>query len=244
MTRLTTVRLGASTLTLALADGVHHDPLNEPLYAALAGAVRPGDRVLDLGCGNGVLGLVAARAGASHVTFVDVDPNAVALALDNAARDGLTRCDGAAGDLVAPVRGREFDLVVFNPPQTGGPPALAVARPDRYGGEDGAWHFTRFATEAHLVLPALGARCVYHHVSRANPRRVAAAFVEAGFTSRTLAEQDRRFSLADLEALAAGTGAHQLALRAAGAAEFEGPDEGGRCALRQSVRLATRTVNR
>ena len=39
--------------------------------AAIERVVRPEQRVLDLGCGSGILGLVALRAGAKHVTFVD-----------------------------------------------------------------------------------------------------------------------------------------------------------------------------
>jgi protein arginine N-methyltransferase 1 len=39
--------------------------------AAIERAVRPGHAVLDLGCGSGLLGLMALRAGAAMVTFVD-----------------------------------------------------------------------------------------------------------------------------------------------------------------------------
>ncbi|GIX21935.1 MAG: ribosomal protein L11 methyltransferase [Gammaproteobacteria bacterium] len=52
--------------------------------AALAGA-----RVLDYGCGSGVLALAAAALGATRVCAVDVDPQALAATAANAAANGL-----------------------------------------------------------------------------------------------------------------------------------------------------------
>jgi len=42
--------------------------------AAISGVVGPGDAILDLGCGSGLLGLMALRAGAAKVHFVDSGP--------------------------------------------------------------------------------------------------------------------------------------------------------------------------
>lgn len=49
-----------------------------------------GRRVLDLGCGSGVVAIAAARCGASAVRAVDVDPHAVAAARLNAQANGVT----------------------------------------------------------------------------------------------------------------------------------------------------------
>ena len=47
------------------------DPVKRERYrAAIEQAVRPGHIVMDLGCGSGLLGLMALRAGASQVLFV------------------------------------------------------------------------------------------------------------------------------------------------------------------------------
>jgi len=48
---------------------------------------RVGMSVVDLGCGSGVLGIAAARLGATHVHAYDTDPAAVAATLDNARRN-------------------------------------------------------------------------------------------------------------------------------------------------------------
>lgn len=52
-------------------------------------AAVAGHRVLDLGCGSGIVGIAAARAGATSVRAVDVDPFAVAATAVNAALNGV-----------------------------------------------------------------------------------------------------------------------------------------------------------
>ena len=90
---------------------------------------RPEARVLDLGCGTGVVGVLAAGVGAAVVAS-DLTPDACAAARAN----GLL--DVRRGDLFEALPGERFDLVAFNPPYLAG-------RPDRhpfgralYGGED------------------------------------------------------------------------------------------------------------
>lgn len=51
----------------------------------------PGARLIDYGCGSGVLALAAARLGAREVCAVDLDPDALAVARENAALNELER---------------------------------------------------------------------------------------------------------------------------------------------------------
>lgn len=71
-------------------------------------------RVLDVGCGSGILALAALRLGATHVVACDTDPGAVAATRDNAARNGLAdRVEVTQGSLPeAPAE--RFELVLAN----------------------------------------------------------------------------------------------------------------------------------
>jgi ribosomal protein L11 methyltransferase len=72
-----------------------------------------GRRVLDVGCGSGILGLAAARLGAASVLGVDTDPVAVEATRANARRNRLGGVVRARpGSL--PVGEEPFDLVVAN----------------------------------------------------------------------------------------------------------------------------------
>jgi release factor glutamine methyltransferase len=87
----------------------------DPYHQAVEQEARPGLRVLDMGTGSGVSGLLAARAG-SDVVAVDINPEAVACARANAERNGLAeRITFLHADLFQAVEG-DFDLIIFDPP--------------------------------------------------------------------------------------------------------------------------------
>jgi SAM-dependent methyltransferase len=75
--------------------------------------IRAGDKVLDLGCGDGTTALPSARLGAD-VLGVDIARNLVAAGNRRAAEEGLTNCrfqHGDASNLVG-IQDRSFDWVV------------------------------------------------------------------------------------------------------------------------------------
>lgn len=79
--------------------------------------IGPGDDVLDVGCGYGPVGLVAAAlAPSGRTVLVDVNERAVALAGENARLRGLSNVEVLQGDGCGPVVGRQFDVAVTNPP--------------------------------------------------------------------------------------------------------------------------------
>jgi hypothetical protein len=69
----------------------------------------------DLGTGCGVLALLAA-AHSEQIVAVDSNPRALRMAMFNAQFNGLSDIEFLEGDLFEPVRERQFDLIVCNPP--------------------------------------------------------------------------------------------------------------------------------
>lgn len=89
---------------------------------ALEQLVQPGDTVLDLGSGSGILSIAALRLGAAHATGVDIDPKAEDIARENAAMNGLgsavfTALTGdvlSDGQMVQQLGATQSDLVLAN----------------------------------------------------------------------------------------------------------------------------------
>ena len=79
--------------------------------------VAPGSAVLDIGCGAGGLGIVAASlSGTGRSACVDADAEAVRSATRSAAAAGAENVRVLASDVTAAVAGERFDVVVTNPP--------------------------------------------------------------------------------------------------------------------------------
>jgi len=73
----------------------------------------PGATVLDVGCGSGVLAVVAARLGSPYVEAIDITPAAVEATEENARRNGVGRVISASGRPLASVD-ETFDIVLAN----------------------------------------------------------------------------------------------------------------------------------
>jgi len=80
--------------------------------------IEGGDRILDLGCAAGATGIVAARRAGpkGHVTFVDSNLRATALAEENAKANGLTDFRVLTTAKVDGLTHASFDVVLTNPP--------------------------------------------------------------------------------------------------------------------------------
>lgn len=76
---------------------------------------RPVGSVLDYGCGSGILAIAAAKLGACEVVGVDIDPQAVRSAHDNAEANTVTAAFFDASDkLPAPYDLQTYDVVLAN----------------------------------------------------------------------------------------------------------------------------------
>ena len=118
-------------------------------------------RILDMGCGSGVLGLtLAAELPGSRVVLADLSPDALALARENAALLEIQNATFVESDLFAALAGQAFDLVVANLPYVPENDRPTLSRevahdPDLalFGGPDGLDVIRRFvpAAKDHLA---------------------------------------------------------------------------------------------
>lgn len=94
-----------------LAFGTGSHPTTRLCLRWLARTMHENASVLDYGCGSGILAIAARLLGASRVVGVDIDPQALVAARENATRNGV------AGTFVLPDRliaAERFDVVVAN----------------------------------------------------------------------------------------------------------------------------------
>ena len=98
--------------TVSLGEGVFH-PTHTSRTIAEALEIEPGETVIDVGCGSGVLSFVAARLGAGHVIGTDLSAEAVGVARENAIALGLQdSVEFRVGNLLDPVRGEQANVII------------------------------------------------------------------------------------------------------------------------------------
>jgi release factor glutamine methyltransferase len=119
-------------------------------------------RIADIGTGSGAIAVALAhRLAAAAITATDLSESALAVARENAARNGVSeRIRFLPGDLLAPLAGEQFEIVASNPPYVPNTdralisvevreyePALAL-----FGGQDGLDIYRRLIPAAHSAL--------------------------------------------------------------------------------------------
>ncbi len=148
---------------------------------------RPDSRILDLGCGSGVLGLtLAAEWPGSRVTLADISRDALALARENATALEIENVGFLESDLFSALGDSEFDLIAANlpyvperdreslSPEVLHDPALAL-----FGGPDGLDILRRAIPQAarHLAPGCLLALEIGHNQAS----QIAVILEQSGF---------------------------------------------------------------
>jgi release factor glutamine methyltransferase len=139
--------------------GVFHPRSDSWLLARAATrqGLRPGARVLEL-----FAGLAGARAARGHLTTVDVSRRAQLNAWLNGRLNGVP-VRALRGDLLAPVAGERFDLILANPPYVPGPPPPASGPARGWdAGPDGRAVLDRICAAAPVHLAPGGTLLLVH----------------------------------------------------------------------------------
>lgn len=93
-----------------LAFGTGSHPTTKLVLRFLEQTLRGGERVLDYGCGSGVLAIAAGKLGASSIAAVDNDPQAVIVTHENSRANGIA-VNACLPEALAPGR---YDVIVAN----------------------------------------------------------------------------------------------------------------------------------
>lgn len=115
--------------------------------------IRGYNTALDLCTGSGALAVCLTKLGGLRVTAADISQKCVEAALENAELHGV-EIEVVLGDMLEPLDGRRFDMIVCNPPyvSAGYPlePEVALHDPPLalFAGEDGMDFYRRLAAEA------------------------------------------------------------------------------------------------
>jgi ribosomal protein L11 methyltransferase len=97
-----------------MSFGTGHHATTRLALQLLADILTPGDRVLDVGTGTGVLAIAACRAGAAAALGVDTNPDAVRNARENAQKNDVADCVTVREGSVDGAPETGYDIVVAN----------------------------------------------------------------------------------------------------------------------------------
>lgn len=114
-----TAQIGDVELALATDPGLFSPRRADAGTLAMLSCVDlvEGDKLLDLGCGYGVVGIYAAKVlGAEHVFMIDSDPTAVEVSQANAIRNGLPELSVSLSDGFRAFHEAGFTKILSNPP--------------------------------------------------------------------------------------------------------------------------------
>ena len=146
-------------------------------------------RIVDVGAGSGAIAVaLSVSLVNARITSIDVSPDALAIARENAVRNRVTeRIRFLGGDLLESVAGEQFDLVVSNPPYVPKADRASLSVEVReyepaqalFAGEDGLDVYRRLIPAAHAVLAPDG--YILLEIGYGQPEGVRALLAGGGF---------------------------------------------------------------
>jgi methylase of polypeptide subunit release factors len=188
-----TYRIGRHRVTIACRGSVL-PPTPYSLFLAEHIPEMPGRTVVDAGTGSGILGIVARLQGAACVYVLDINPEAVAVALENAARNAVQEgfIPLPAGRTMLPLpAGASIDVVLCNPAQLPQPESAQADDPF-YAGRDGRQMIEGVIRETPRWLSPTGGLLLIHNSLTDFPASMR-LMESLGLEPRVLAERSLEF---------------------------------------------------
>lgn len=179
--------------------------------------VEKGDVAVDVGCGTGYIGVVAACLGAGKVIAIDPCKKALECTLRNARLNNLTNIYVRQGVELEPIKEKEVDLILTLPPQM---PFSVNFNPERFGGCDGTDVILKIIIEAGAVLKKDTGRFYLVHAGLANPKKVRDALDLNGFSWKIIDMVEKELKPDDLNSLTDGLYDYILELYGQGVVEL------------------------
>ena len=146
-------------------------------------------RIVDVGAGSGAIAVaLAVNLLNAHITTIDVSPDALELARENAVRNRVAeRIRFLGGDLLEPVSGEQFDLIVSNPPYVPDADRASLSVEVReyepaqalFAGKDGLDVYRRLIPAAYTALAPGG--YILLEIGYGQPEGVRALLAASGF---------------------------------------------------------------
>ena len=189
-------KVSFGTLSLSIPYWVYEPAEDSFLLATYASSLS--GRILEVGCGSGIVSLSAAQASLKNVVLgVDINPIAVKCATENARANGVANATFLKSDLFSELPAtQKFDYILFNPPY------LPTSRKERLlspeenaaydGGASGLNVFKRFMLDAPAHLSD-GGKVAVIATSLGNGVEKTIALLEARVGSAQILAEEKFF---------------------------------------------------
>ncbi|MCJ8208902.1 50S ribosomal protein L11 methyltransferase [Mucilaginibacter sp. RS28] len=96
-----------------MAFGTGHHQTTSKMMELMLGAGFKGKKVLDMGCGTGILAILASKLGAAEIVAIDYDPVCYDSTIENSKLNGAHNIEAACGSKEA-IPDTQFDIILAN----------------------------------------------------------------------------------------------------------------------------------